>query len=302
MVETPSPAPEQQGAAPAVTDSEVDYGRYWFWVFIGVALVGVGIVVDALTVHPAETAGLVALVIAATVLPFLTLWAAKISSAELVQSTARSARARNELIGLSIAGLTSDIRASAELETKAVVGAIEALRAVTEKGSADVTKEVKNLAETISRVGAAQVQALKEAKEASEQQAEATRALEQLQLRAEERARPQLHAQTQVRSHWLFFHHNWLVLGNTGGRARGVTAEFRFLQQNNWVRVQVPGFELDTQQQREFDIGDVNATGGSNRVWISIRYRDDADRQHLASIDLPLGGNQWVQMASRPVE
>ena len=293
---------ERQGSASPPAEDETNYGRYWAWIFIGVALVGVAIIADAFTVHPAESAGLVALVIAATFLPFLTLWAAKISSAELIESTAKSEKARNALIGIGIAELKSDIRSSAEIETRAVVGAIESVRAATEKGAADITKEVRGLAETISRVGAEQVRALGEAKQAAEQQAEATRALEQLQLRAEERARPELHAQTQVRSHWLFFHHNWLLLGNTGGRARGVIVEYRFLQQNNWARLPVPGFDMETQQQREFDISDVNDTGGSNRVWVSVRYRDDADRQHVATIDLPLGGNQWLQMVSRLIE
>jgi len=281
---------------------EVDYRSYWVWIFVGVALVGIAIVVVALTVQPASSAGLVALVIAATAFPTLALWASRISNAEVVQSTARSAKARNELIGIAIAGLKSDIRSSAEIQTKAVVSAIDQVRDATVKGATDLSREIKSLAETISSVGAAEVKALEEARLAADKQTEATRALRELQVRAEERARPQLHAQTQVRSHWLFFHHNWLVIANTAGPAHGVSVEYRFFQQNDWTRIPVSGFDLETQQQREFDIGDVNATGGSNRLWVNLRYRDDANRQHVATVDMPLGGNQWTQATSRSLD
>ncbi len=269
---------------------------------MAVGLTGVAIVLAAVSVHPTSSAGLVALVIAATAFPTIALWASRISSIELVQSAARSARARNELIGIAISSLREDIRSSAEGQSRAIVAAVESSKAATEQGSHAIVMEVRALADTISRASAEEVRALEETRRASELQAAATRELAQLQVRAEERARPQIHVQTQVRSHWLFFHHNWLMIANTAGRARGVTVEYRFLQQNNWTRIPAAGFDLGPQQQREFDIGDVNATGGSNMVWVSMRYRDDANRQHIATIDLPLGSNHWVQSSARPLD
>lgn len=280
----------------------MDSRPHWIGIFIAVALTGVAIFAAAVTVQPASSAGLVALVVAATAFPTIALWASRISSIELVQSTARSSRARNELIGLAIASLREDIRASAELQSKAIVAAVDASKSATETASREIVREIRSLAETISRVGAEEVRALGEARKASELQAQATLALKELQVQAEGRARPQVHVQTQVRSHWLFFHHNWLLVANTAGRARGVTVEIRFLPQNSWARIPVPGFDLDIQQQSEFDIGDVNTTGGSNRVWVQLRYRDNADRQYVAVVDLPLGGNLWTPAATRTID
>jgi hypothetical protein len=281
---------------------EVDPRPHWFGIIAAIGTTVGAIIVVGLSVQPESSAGLVDLVIAATAFPAVAVWASRISSIELVQSTARSSKARNELVGIAISSLREDIRLSAELQGRAIVDAIETAQASGEEGTRALVSEIRALGETISRVGEEEVRALGEARQATERQADATRALAQLQVQAEERARPQLHVQTQVRSHWLFFRHNWLMVANTAGRARGITVEYRFLQQNNWSRIPVTGFDLNTQEQWQVDIGDVNATGGSNRVWVLMKYRDDANRQHVATVDLPLGSDQWVRTVTRPID
>ena len=268
---------------------------------VAVAGTVAAIVVVALVVQPASSGGLVALVIAATAFPSIALWASRISNIELVQSTARSAKARNELIGIAITGLRDDVRTSAESQSRALVAAISSLKQATEQGSAAVVSEVRALGETISRVSADQVRAIGEERAAIERQEQATRELAQIQVQAEERARPAIYVQTQIRSAWLFWHHNWILVANTEGPAHGILVSYRFLQQNDWERVPVGAFDLGPQQQRQFDLGDVSNTHGSNHVWLLIRYRDGANRQYLATVDLPLGENQWRPTQARPV-
>jgi len=291
-----------QGRADAGMPVELDPRPHWLAIIAAIVITVVAIVVVWLRVQATSTAGLVDLVIAATAFPAIALWAARVSSIELVQSTARSSRARNELVGIAISSLREDLRSSAELQGRAIVDAIEAAQASTDQGTRAIVSEIRALSETLRQVGEEEVRALGETRRASERQTEATRALAQMQVQAEERARPQLHVQTQVRVHWLFFRHNWLMVANTAGRARGITVEYRFLQQNNWTRVPVAGFSLNTQEQWQVDIGDINATGGSNRVWVLMKYRDDANREHIATVDLPLGGDQWVRTISRPID
>jgi hypothetical protein len=279
-----------------------DLRPHWAGILAAAAATVAAITLVGLEVHPAASAGLVALVIAATGFPAIALWASRVSNIELVQSSARSSRARNELIGIAITGLRDDIRAAADSQSRAVVEAIGSLQAVEESGSRAIVAEVHALGETISRSSADQVRALREAREAAERQERATQELAQLQARAEERARPQVYVQTQVRPFWLFFRHNWVVIANAAGPARGVVISYRFLQQNDWSRIPVAPFELGTQQQREFDIGDVNSTAGSNHIWLLVEYRDDANHRYAATVDLALGDGQWRLTVARQLD
>ncbi len=292
----PTPNTSIQGHS---TAEEVDPRPHWIGIVGAVALTVVAIVLVAIYLQPAATAGLVALVIAATAFPSIALWASRVSSIELVQSTARSAKTRNDLISIAITSLRSDLRASSEAQGRAIIAALASAQAATEEGTKAVVSELRALGETISRASVQEVQALEEARAATTRQEQVTRELAQLQVLAEQRARPQIHVQTQVRSAWLFFRHNWLMLANVGGSARSVVVNYRFNRQMNWIRLDPP-FELAPQKSWEYDIGDVRQAGGSNELHLSIEVRDDANHIHESGeVLVGLNGNAWTPLLLR---
>ncbi len=292
------PSPASTAPSPA---EEIDTRPHWTAIFVGLALVVAFIVAAGLGIRPPETAGLVGLVIAATAFPAIAVWASRVSSIELAQAVARSSRARNELLGIGLRNLRDEIGKSAEHQAKAVVAAVGEAKSATEESGRVVVRQITLLNETIRGVAEQEVQALQEARAASERSTQASQELATIQLSAEERARPMLYVQAQVRPYQIFHRKNVLMIANAASPARGVVVSYKFLQENDWKHPSPSGFDLGIQNQREFDIGDIRDSGASNRVWVMLVYRDDARHQHVATCDVPLGGSGWTALPSQTV-
>lgn len=274
----------------------MDTRSHWIAIVVAILVTALVIGLVGLFVTPATTAGLVALVIAATSFPAIAVWSSRVSSIDLTQATARSAGTRNQLLAVGIQGVRDDIKAAGQAQSEFIVKAINTHIKEAGAGTDRIVAALDSLREEIINLSNQQVQAAQATTAASARFEEATRELAEIQLSAEQRARPRIVAQTQVRPAWLFYRHNWIIIANVASPGRGFTVSHHFAREGVWTPSSTVGFDLDTQGQREIDLGDISAAGGSPNVWIRLTYRDDALHHYLQEGDLPLNGNAWIPL------
>ncbi|MGI0071703.1 MAG: hypothetical protein ACRECT_06515 [Thermoplasmata archaeon] len=275
------------------------------WLGLSASLVGVLVVVGltAYFLRPITTGGLVAVILAAVFLPILAVWAGRISTQMVVAEVRQSAKERSQLLGLGLAELRREYRESTSEQTVALLAALEQAAARASENTDRIVKglegtmaAIQSLSSEVAKTREAELQAEAASRLAAEQVRASFEKLRQTQIAQEERAKPSVHAQTVVRSAWLFWRHNWLLLGNVGGRAQTVVLNYRYHQQMNPIRIE-PAFSLSPQETWEYDLGDIRQAAGSSVLLLVVETRDETNHVYsTGEVTVPLESNQWTEL------